>query len=75
MRFTEKNVRKYAEKTIITQNALRFPLYIAQAKEVLGIKERKNHNKPKKISGKTLVHSAKPFHNLKSNVAFRKYLL
>lgn len=30
-------------------------LYIAQAKEALGIKEQENYNKSKKTSGKTLV--------------------
>lgn len=30
-------------------------LYIAQAKEALGIKERENYNKPKKTNSKTLV--------------------
>lgn len=30
-------------------------LYIAQAKAALGIKQRENHNKPKKVNRKTLV--------------------
>ena len=48
----------YAELKAYIEEKYRFKvsnLYIAQAKEALGIKERENYNKPKKTNGKTLV--------------------